>query len=255
MPVCRCRPGAFVNAILVSMTPGFGRRDHLYRRRGWQTERPLASHLFPSLCGACRIACCASTQVGLVVRCHEFRHPCVRGRSGAREHRRFRRRRAVVEQERRVSVLVEDSGDAVQRKAAHDQRDGTRDRAGASVLRDQYREECRRRGVSGRTPQFGSVWWACGQWRHSAQRWVGRAEGTRKSRCQPRASGRAQSPHVIARARPVPRAQSNPTRRGRSHGAVRRGFRQVAAVVSQLQRKTRAVRSHEGGGAAAPLAH
>ena len=36
-------------------------------------------------------------QLGLVVRCHESRHRCVRRCGRTREHRRFRRRRAVVE--------------------------------------------------------------------------------------------------------------------------------------------------------------
>ena len=74
------------------------------------------------------------TQLGLVVCCHEKRRCCVRCRSCAREHRRFRYRRAIVEQERRAPVLVKDNRDAVQRKAARDQRDGARDRVGASVL-------------------------------------------------------------------------------------------------------------------------
>ena len=48
-------------------------------------------------------------QFGLVVRCHEIRHRCVRCRSRTREDRRFRSCHAIVEQERRVSIPVKDA--------------------------------------------------------------------------------------------------------------------------------------------------
>ena len=59
-------------------------------------------------------------QLGLVVFCHESRHRCVRCCSRTREHRHFRRRRAIVEQERWASVLVENNGDVMQGKATRD---------------------------------------------------------------------------------------------------------------------------------------
>ena len=52
-------------------------------------------------------------QFGLVVRCHEIRHRRVCRRSRTREYRRFRRCHAIVEQEHRASVFVEDGGNAV----------------------------------------------------------------------------------------------------------------------------------------------
>ena len=54
-------------------------------------------------------------QFGLVVRCHEIRHHCVRRRSRTREHHRFRRCHAIVEQKRRASVVIEDGENAVNR--------------------------------------------------------------------------------------------------------------------------------------------
>ena len=73
-------------------------------------------------------------QFGRVVGCHGSRHRRICCCSRAREHRRFRRLCAIVEQERRASVLVENNGDAVQRKAALDERDGALGRVSASVL-------------------------------------------------------------------------------------------------------------------------
>ena len=73
-------------------------------------------------------------QLGLIVCCHEGRHRCVRRCSRAGEHRSFRRRRAIIEQERRASVLVENNGDAVQGKATCDERDGALGTVRASVL-------------------------------------------------------------------------------------------------------------------------
>ena len=75
-------------------------------------------------------------QLGFVVCCHEGRNRCVRRCSRAGEHRSFRRRRAIIEQERWASVLVENNtgGDAVQGKATYDERDGALGTVRASVL-------------------------------------------------------------------------------------------------------------------------
>ena len=90
-------------------------------------------------------------QPGLVVCCHEGRHRWVCRCSRAREHRRLRRRRAIVEQERRASVLVEDSGGSVQGKATCDERDGALGTVRASVL-------CRVPNLSCRGACAGSIW-------------------------------------------------------------------------------------------------
>ena len=74
-------------------------------------------------------------QFGLVVRCHEIRHRCVRRRSRTREYRCFRRCLAIVEQKRWASVLIEDGGNAVQGEATCDKRDGSFGTVRASALR------------------------------------------------------------------------------------------------------------------------
>ena len=74
-------------------------------------------------------------QFGFVVRCHEIRHRCVRRRSRTREHRRFRRFHAIVEQKRRASVFIEDGENAVKGEATCDKRDGSLGTARASTLR------------------------------------------------------------------------------------------------------------------------
>ena len=63
-------------------------------------------------------------QFGLVVHCHEIRHRCVRRCSRTREHCRFRRCHAALEQKRRASVLIEGGGNSVQGEATRDKRDG-----------------------------------------------------------------------------------------------------------------------------------
>ena len=65
-------------------------------------------------------------QLGLVMCCHESPYRGVRRCSRVRKHRHFRRRRAIVEQERQVPVLVENNGDAVQGKATRGERETAR---------------------------------------------------------------------------------------------------------------------------------